>query len=80
MILDGFVYPVGVTAIQILVGIGRVDEYRQIMLRVGIISIDMIHVVLIIIVASAGVTIGQIMEIGKCPRIHVLRFACGGID
>ena len=40
----------------------------------------MIHVVLIIIVASAGVTIGQIMEIGKCPRIHVLRFACGGID
>ena len=80
VIFDGFIYPVGVAAIQILVGIGRIDEYRQIVFRVGIIGIDMIHIVLIVVIASTRVAVGQIMEIGKCPRIHILRFACRRID
>jgi hypothetical protein len=80
VVFDGFIYPVGVAAIQILVGIGRIDEYRQIVFRVGIIGIDMIHIVLIVVIASTRVAVGQIMEIGKCPRIHILRFACRRID
>ena len=50
------------------------------MFRVGIIGIDMIHIVLIVVIASTRVAVGQIMEIGKCPRIHILRFACRRID